>query len=211
MKKQITTRQKQLLLIIYNYIKSTGYPPTFEEMRENLDVSSNQSVIDLLKKLEEREIIKKGGSAARSITILPAGYEVLDQPSLVPFLGVSAAGAPIETIEIHGEWQSIGEVAKLKDEVFLVRVSGDSMINAGIDDGDMALVKSEKEFYSGDIVLVQKGDSSTIKRFISDDNPPFVYLKPENPAYPVIPFNEDMRMTGKVISILKQGQWKPLK
>mgnify|MGYP001606518103 CR=1 FL=1 len=205
----ITSRQKQMLSIIYDYIKDTGYPPTFEEMRERLGVSSNQSVIDLLNKLQKQKIIKRNESIARSIAILPLGYEVLGKPSLVPFLGVSHAGSPITAIEIQGEWQSLSpQVAKLEDEVFLLRVSGDSMINASIEDGDVILVKNQKEFISGDIVLAEVDGESTIKRFISDNNPPYVYLKPENPNYPVIPFTERVRLSGKVVSVLKKGTWK---
>ena len=204
-----TERQRQLLGVIYKYIKDTGYPPTFEEMKDRLGVSSNQSVLDLLNKLEEKRAIKRNESAARSIAILPLGYDVLGKPSLVPFLGVSHAGSPIAAIEIQGEWQPLSQqVAKLQDEVFLLRVSGDSMINAGIDDGDVVLVKNQKEFISGDIVLADVDGESTIKRFLSDDNPPYVYLKPENPNYPVIPFTERVRLSGKVVSVLKKGAWK---
>lgn len=212
MKKAITKRQKELLLIIYKYIKDTGYPPTFEEMRKALNVSSNQSVVDLLMRLEKQRVIKKSGSVARGMAILPMGYEILGKPSLVSFLGVTSAGAPLETIEIAGEWQEIpGEVARLKQEVFLLKISGDSMINAGIDDGDVVLVQNQKEFVSGDIVFAQIGDGSTIKRFISEDRPPFVYLKPENSQYQNIIFTENVRLKGKVISVLKNNYWKPVK
>ena len=82
----ITKRQKDMLSILYSYIKDTGYPPTFGEMKDRLGVASNQSVVDLLNKLEAKKIIKKGGSTARSIAILPLGYELLGRPPLVPFL-----------------------------------------------------------------------------------------------------------------------------
>lgn len=210
--KKITKRQKELLLIIYKYIKDTGYPPTFEEMRKALNVSSNQSVVDLLMRLEKQRVIKKSGSVARGMAILPMGYEILGEPSLVSFLGVTSAGAPLETIEIAGEWEEIpGEVARLKEEVFLLKISGDSMINAGIDDGDVVLVQNQKEFVSGDIVFAQIGDGSTVKRFISDDKPPYVYLKPENSQYQNIIFVENVRLKGKVISVLKNNYWKPVK
>lgn len=211
-KQTITKRQKELLAIIYEYIKDTGYPPTFEEMRERLNVSSNQSVIDLLEKLKNKEIIKREEAGARSIVILPLGYKVLERPPLIAFLGSVSAGTPIESIEISGEWETLpGDVARLKDNVSLLRISGDSMINAGIDDGDIVLVKSQKEFVSGNIVLAQIGSDSTVKRFISEDNPPYVYLKPENPKYKNILFTEKMELKGKVISILKNGYWKPIK
>ena len=212
MKKQITKRQKELLAIIYHYIKDSGYPPTFEEMRESLGVISNQSIVDLLNKLEKRELIKKTKGSARGLVILPLGHEILGRPPLAPFLGSTAAGAPIEPIEISGEWQTISpEAAILKDNVFLLKISGDSMINAGIDDGDVVIVKSEKEFISGDVVLADIGGESTIKRFISDDKPPYIYLKPENPKHKIIPATDRMKLVGKVISVLKNNQWRSVK
>ncbi len=209
--KTITKRQKELLFIIYNYIKNEGYPPTFEEMREKLNVSSNQSVIDLLNKLERQKIIKRNPSIARSIAILPVGYEILGNPPLAPFLGISSAGIPIDAIEISGEWKQIStDVSQFSDKVFLLKISGDSMINAGIEDGDIVLVKSEKEFVSGNIVLVRIGDNVTVKRFISDDKPPYIYLKPENPKYDIILATHEMKLEGKVISVLKNGYWKQI-
>ncbi|KKR80817.1 MAG: LexA repressor [Candidatus Daviesbacteria bacterium GW2011_GWA1_41_61] len=205
----ITERQKELLENLYRYIISTGYPPTFEELREQLNVSSNQSVIDLLAKLEKKKLIKRNESQARSITILPLGYEVLGKPPIAPFLGATSAGVPLQAIEISGEWQILSsQVAMLQDNVFLLQISGDSMINAGIDDGDKVLVKSQKEFVSGDVVLAKVGDESMVKRFISEDKPPYLYLKPENPKYEIIYFTEDVVLEGKVISVLKNGQWR---
>ena len=201
-----------MLSVIYNYIKDTGYPPTFEEMRGRLGVSSNQSVIDLLDKLEQKKTIKRNESFARSITIKPLGYEILGRPPLVAFLGITTAGAPLEPIEISGEWQPVSQdAAILQNDVFLLKISGDSMINAGIDDGDVVLVKSEKEFASGNIVLADIDGQKTIKRFISDDHPPYIYLKPENPQYSVIPFTDKMRLVGQVISVLKEDNWKSVK
>ena len=205
----LTKRQKEMLSIIYKYIKSTGYPPAMEEMREALNVSSNQSVIDLLNHLEKKRCIERKGGVARSIAILPLGYEILGNPPLAPFLGISHAGAPIDPIEITGEWQEVSkDAALLREEVFLLKISGDSMINAGIDNGDVVLVQSKKEFVTNEVVLAQIDDEKTVKRFISDDSPPYVYLKPENPNYPLIPFTDSMRLVGKVISVLKNGQWR---
>jgi len=89
------------------------------------------------------------------------------------------------------------------------------MINAGIEDGDLILVKKQKEFVSGDLVVADTGEGVTmkrlVKRFMSDDKPPYVYLKPENPEYPIIPFTDDMRLIGKVISVFKNGQWRSAK
>src|SRR3989338_3587433 len=196
MEKPITKRQNELLEIIYNYIKNTGYPPTFEEMRENLEVASNQSIFDLLDKLKIAGFIRRD-AGARSIVIMPLGYRALGEPPLAPFLGSTSAGAPVEAIEIPGEWEILSaDVAKLKSEIFLLKVAGDSMINAGIEDGDVVIVQNQKEFSSGNVVLAKIGDEATVKRFVSDDKPPYLYLKPENPKYNIIPFAEETRLIG---------------
>lgn len=197
---------------IYQYISSSGFPPTFEEMRENIGVSSNQSVIDLLAKLEKIGCIRRNESAARSISILPLGYQMLGHPPLVPFLGATTAGMPMEAIELKGEWQEIsGTVAKFKDEVFLLKVIGDSMINAGIDDSDVVLVQSKKYFVTGEIVLANTDNGATVKRFMSVDTPPYTYLKPENPKYDILLFTDDVELQGKVLSVLKRDQWVAVK
>lgn len=212
MRPSATKRQLELLKILYEYIRDSGYPPTFEEMREALSVSSNQSVIDLLAKLEKRLLIKRNASVARGIAILSLGYEALGKPPLVGLLGVTSAGSPLEAIEISGRWEALSpDVARLSDEVFILKVSGDSMINAGINDGDAVLVQSKKEFFTGDVVYAQIGDGSTIKRFISEDKPPYVYLKPENPKYQNILFKDDVELKGKVIGVLKNDYWKTVK
>lgn len=195
-----------MLSTIYNHIKDVGYPPTFEEMREALGVASNQSIVDLLNKLEIKKTIKKDESSARSLTILPFGYEVLGKKPLIPFLGITHAGSPMEMSEITGEWQKMpGGLEKLASQTFVLKVSGDSMINAGIDDGDKVLIQEQKEYHSGDIVLADVNGESTIKRFISEDKPPYLYLKPENPVYSNITFTSRVELKGKVISIIKNA------
>ena len=207
MKNVATARQKDLLTFVYEHIVTTGYPPTFEEMREALGVSSNQSILDLLDKLQRLGLIKRE-NGSRTLAILHLGYKVLGRPALAPVLGTTTAGLPAESIEITGEWHPISaDVARLKEEMFMLKISGDSMINAGIDDGDAVLVQTMKEFVSGDIVFAEIGDEGTVKRFMSDDKPPYVYLKPENPNYKNILFTDDVRLKGKVISILKNSQW----
>jgi len=210
MKTEITKRQKELLAIIYGFIRDTGYPPTLEEMKDSLGVASNQSILDLLQKLTSLKLITKQEGMARSIGILPSGYQILNLPALVQTVGMATAGIPMEATQLIGEWQSLpaieGQNFERMDEVFLVRVSGDSMINAGINNNDAVLVQTRKEFYSGDIVLAEINNQVTIKRFISEDKPPYVYLKPENPAYKNIRFTEEMQMQGKIIGVLKNGQ-----
>ena len=85
------------------------------------------------------------------------------------------------------------------------------MVNAGIDDGDAVLVQTKREFISGEIVYAEISDGGTVKRFISEDKPPYVYLKPENPKYENILFTDDVRLKGKVVSILKGSYWQSVK
>ncbi len=85
------------------------------------------------------------------------------------------------------------------------------MVNANMNDGDTVLVEESKEFVSGNIVLAYKDGEATVKRFISDDKPPYVYLKPENPKYQNILCTDDVELRGKVISVFKNENWKTVK
>ena len=204
MKSQVTTRQKELLSIIYDFIKNTGFSPTFEDMRENLGVSSNQSIIDLLGKLEKARLVDRNEGSARGVTITHLGLENLGK-QMFPIVGVSAAGPFLKSFsETDFRWLEISssilpnEKFRQSDDVFVIQVSGDSMINAGIRDSDMLLVKKSKEFSSGDIVVARNDDGTTVKRFIVEGGRQ--YLKPENPAYEnisIIP--EEIFFEGKVI------------
>ena len=210
MEKSITTRQKELLKIIYEYIKSFGYPPSFEEMRGSLKVSSNQSVIDLLQKLEEKRAIKRDEGSARGLGLTSFGFQLLGKQKLVPIMGTTAAGVYIESFEeVDFKWVEIpagliaNESVYRSQEVFVVKVSGDSMVNAFIDDGDMLLVTKAKEFKSGDIVVAKTDGGTTVKRFIAEGGKR--YLKPENPVYnnmPIIP--GEVVFDGKVIMNLSK-------
>lgn len=202
--KNITEKQKKVLEFIYETIKSSGYPPTLAEIKEMLGVSSNQSVLNFLTSLENKGYIKKEENTARGLKILPLGFKILEKDPLISLAGKSAAGAYIETMEIFGEWITLpGAVEKeivkqTKEDVFVIQVHGDSMINAGINNGDTLLVKKTREFKSGDIVVARSDDGTTVKRFIAEADGR-AYLKPENPAYKNIPIFEDTIFDGKVI------------
>lgn len=199
MNKAPTKRQKELLGIIYKYIQTTGYPPTLEDMRLKLDVSSNQAVIDHLKLLEAKKLIRRNEGEARGIQILPQGYDTIGKDTLVRVVGKTAAGPAIEAIA-QNEWRALPNGYKQYDNVFVVQVSGNSMIEANIYDGDAVLIKAQREYKSGDIVLARIGDDVTIKRFIAKDGK--TYLKPENPTCRNIAITEDTYFLGKMIANL---------
>ncbi len=202
---KLTTKQKKVLELIYNSLETSGFPPTLADLKEKLDVASNQSVLNFLDTLEKKEYIKREEGQARGIKILPLGYKEIGKNPLIKMAGISAGGSYIESFANAFTFLPISEnvlekekINKAKDNVFIIQVAGDSMINAGIEDGDNLLIKESKEYKSGDIVIAQTDAGTTVKRFIADGGKR--YLKPENPNYeniPIIP--GEVQFQGKVI------------
>ena len=201
MQKEIATkRQKQVLRIIYRSLINAGFPPSFSELKEKLKISSNQSLLDLFSTLERKCFIRREEGSARGIKILKAGYRAISAAPLAPIVGATSAGSFTEAIEDINAWQPLSkDVETIAEDIIILRVMGDSMINANINDGDLVLFKKAKEFFSGDIVLAETPDGTTVKRFISQNKPPYVFLKPENPKYSNIPFADDMRLVAKMV------------
>lgn len=196
----LTDRQKEVLQAIYSSLKDSGYPPTLADLREKLKVVSNQAVLDLLKLLEEKGFIKREEGAARGLKILVKGFNLLKTKPILPVVGITAAGPYTDAFE-NLEWKNWSGT-KMADNVFIVKIHGDSMIGAGYDDGDTVLVQAAKEFKNGDIVLARSNDGTTIKRLIHDNGK--VYLKPENSKYGNIPIYPDTRLLGKIIGKVQE-------
>ncbi len=204
MLKNITKRQLDALNLIYQNTKSSGFPPSMAEMRDALSVASNQSIINLLRALEEKGCIKREEGLARGLKILPKGYDALGVDPIAPIVGESSCGPFIEATQEIGNWATLpgiaNDVSESQDKIFAIQVHGDSMINAGIYDGDMLLVKQTREFKNGDIVVARSDDGTTVKRFVAENKR--AYLKPENPAYKNIPIFEETYFDGKVVANL---------
>jgi len=208
MGQNITEKQQKVLETIYQNIKESGFPPTIADLKEKLGVVSNQSVLNFLNVLERNGYIKREDGQARGIKILPLGFRILGKDQLVPVVGISATGPFIASFDnafsnwltLPGQVLANEKVKQAGDKLFAIQVHGDSMINAGIMDGDILLIKEEKEFRSGDIVVARNDDGTTIKKFIAENGR--AYLKPENPAYKNIPIFEDTYFDGKVIANL---------
>lgn len=198
----ITTRQAEVLKLIYKSISDSGYPPTLAELRDALDVSSNQAVLDILRLLEYKGYIQKKEGMARGLRILEKGITELGLKQMIPVVGIIAAGPYMQTYEIN-EWKVVDDVQVTPTDR-LIRISGDSMIGAGIEDGDIVVIREAKEFKNGDIVLARNDDETTVKRFVHDNGK--VYLKPENPKYKNIPIYPETRLLGKVVSILGKSK-----
>ena len=208
MAKSITEKQKKVLEIIYQSLKDSGFPPTLADLKEDLGVVSNQSVLNFLDILEKRGCIKREDGQARGIKILPLGFSILEKDQLIPIGGLSAAGPFVRSyadaftnwVSLPGKILENENIRQANDKLFVIQVNGDSMINAGIYDGDVLLIKETKEFYSGDIVVARNDNGTTVKRFMVENGR--TYLKPENPAYKNIAIVEDTYFDGKVIANL---------
>lgn len=199
---KITARQAQVLKHIYKSISDSGYPPTLAELREELEVVSNQGVLDILKILEEKGYIEKAEGMARGLRILDKGIQELGLKQMAPVVGISAAGPYMQAYEIN-EWKVVDDVQVITSDR-LIRIAGDSMVGAGIEDGDIVVIREAKEFKNGDIVLARNDDETTVKRFVHDDGK--VFLKPENPKYKNIPIYPETRLLGKVVAILGKSK-----
>lgn len=203
MEHKLTQKQKNVLELIYDVIKSEGFPPSLVDLKQELGVSSNQAVLNFLKILEKGGYIKRKEGQARSIQILPMGFKALGKKQLLPLAGDTSAGPFLESFDSFRKFQEIpsntllNEKVLTSDEVFLLQVHGDSMINANIDDGDVLLIQKLREFKNGDIVVARSDDGTTVKRFVVDGGK--TYLKPENPAYKIIPIYPETYFDGKVI------------
>ncbi len=202
MPSELTKRQKQVLQAIYKSLKDFGYPPTLSDLREELDVVSNQAVLDILRILENKKYIKREEGTARGIKLFPKAFKIVGLAPIVPYVGVSAAGPYTQAFE-QNEWK-VAESIHVSESDMIVTARGDSMTGAGIQDGDLVLVREAKEFKNGDVVLARNNDETTIKRFVHDDGK--VYLKPENPKYKNIPIYPETRLLGKVVGILGKSK-----
>lgn len=202
MSKNITERQKELLSFIVKQIRDHSLPPSISEMATFLKVKSKNGVAKLLDALEAEGFIRTSGKA-RGIEVLKSLGESLQRGLIsVPLVGSVQAGSPHLAEENIEEWINLPQsLVKGRRDVFLLRVRGDSMINAGIFEGDLVIVRPTKEVRNNDIVVALLHDEATVKRFIQIKNR--AYLKAENPDYKNIYPKEDWMVQGKVVGVIR--------
>ena len=203
---KLTRRQEDVLNYVKGYIVSHGYPPTIREIGRALDISSPATIHAHLSNLEEKGFIRKENSKNRAIELLvnnefsiPAKEDVVS----VPLLGKITAGSPIEAIEQPDEFFSLPAYLIPKDkEVFTLKVSGTSMINAGILDGDIVIVERRNTARNGEIVVAMTEENEvTLKTFYKEDN--YIRLQPENDTMdPIILPN--VIILGKAIGLYRK-------
>lgn len=199
----ITKRQKQLFDFIKSEIQEKGLPPTVSEMARALKVRSKNAVAKLLAALEEKNLLKRDGTA-RGIRVQDEfGNQVQAGIMAVPLLGSVPAGGPLIVEQHVEEWINLPQsLLHGRRDVFLLQVRGDSMTSAGILEGDLVIVKPTREVHSGDIVVALLHDEATVKRYIEIRGRK--YLKPENPKYENIFPQEEWTIQGKVVGVIRQ-------
>lgn len=202
MPEDITSRQRELLQYIIKQIREHRLPPSVSEMAEYLKVKSKNAVAKLLSALEQQGYIKTTGKA-RGIEVLETLGESLEKGWIkVPLLGHIQAGSPHLAEEHVEEWINLPQtLTKGRRDVFLLRVRGDSMVNAGIFEGDLVIVRPQKDARHNEIVVALLHDEATVKRFIQIKNR--AYLKAENPKYKNIYPKEDWMIQGKVVGVIR--------
>src|SRR5574344_236791 len=182
MEKKMTKRQEEILKYIKKYIVAHGYPPATREIGAAIGLSSPATVHSHLKKLISEGYLKKTNSKFRTIEVVGINEyaEKNNDVIKVPLLGKVTAGTPIEAIEQPNEFFDLpAALIPKKETIFTLRVSGESMINAGIYDGDILIVQKQNVAHNGDIVIAMNADNEvTVKRFYKENG--HIRLQPEN-------------------------------
>jgi len=201
----LTSRQKDVLDYVKSYIVSHGYPPTVREIGSALGINSPATIHAHLKNLEKKGIIRKDNSKNRAIELLveneyvPENEKVVD----VPLLGKITAGSPIEAIETPDEFFSLPSYLLPKGkEVFTLKVSGTSMINAGILDGDVVIVERRNTARNGEIIVAMTDENEvTLKTYYKEKD--HFRLQPENDTMDPIILN-NVIILGKAIGLYRK-------
>ncbi len=202
---KLTDRQNYILQVLKKLIAKKGYPPTVREIGEAAHLSSPATIHFHLNKLEEKGYIKKRDNKNRTIEILvPNEYLEKDDGIVeVPLLGKVTAGTPIEAIETPNEYFSLpASLITTKNEVFTLKVSGESMINVGIYDGDILIVEKRNTARNGEtVVAMNEENEATVKTFYKEKD--HFRLQPENDTMDPIILKE-VTILGKVIGLYRK-------
>ena len=202
---KLTGRQQFILDVLKKLVAKNGYPPTVREIGEAAHLSSPATIHFHLTKLEEKGYIKKNDNKNRTLEILvPNEYLQQDENVVdVPLLGKVTAGTPIEAIETPDEYFSLpANLVANKEEVFTLKVSGESMINVGIYDGDILIVERRNTARNGETVVAMNSDNEvTVKTFYKEDG--YFRLQPENDTMDPIILKE-VTILGKAIGLYRK-------
>ena len=198
---KITPKQQEILDFIKSEILSKGYPPAVRDICEAVHLKSTSSVHSHLETLEKNGYIRRDPTKPRAIEIMDDSFNLSRREVVnVPMVGTVAAGQPILAQE-HIEGYFPMPVDRLPNaETFLLKVQGESMVNAGILDGDLVLVEQQATAENGEKIVALVNDSATVKTFYKEDG--YFRLQPENDEMDPI-LVDDLQIVGKVIGVLR--------
>ena len=198
---KITEKQSQILEYIKTEILNKGYPPSVRDICQAVNLKSTSSVHSHLETLEKNGYIRRDPTKPRTIEILDDNFNLVRREVVnVPMVGTVAAGQPILAIENIDNYFPIPSEYMPNEETFMLKVKGESMINAGILDGDNILVKRQTTAKNGDMVVALVDDSATVKTFYKENG--HIRLQPENDYMdPII--LPDVEIIGKVFGVFR--------
>ncbi|MCG8480496.1 MAG: transcriptional repressor LexA [Spirochaetales bacterium] len=197
----ITSRQQEVLEFIRRFVAENKYPPTIREISEHFGISV-KGAYDHVKALQRKGAIRCDTNRSRAIEVLDDPADETDETAVrqVPILGMVAAGKPLLAEENYDGTVSVPAMMLGNKRYFALHVHGDSMINAGIMDGDIAIIAQQPVADNGDIIVAMIDEAVTLKRFYRESNR--VQLKAENPVYPPI-YTRDARILGRLAHIVR--------
>ncbi len=205
----LTARQRKILDFISSATADRGYPPSMREIGEAVGLTSSGSVAYQLRILTEKGFINRDATRARALEIVtPTGVpehlaegDLMPTAAYVPLVGQIAAGGPILAEQAVEEVFPLPKSLVGEGQLFMLKVKGDSMIDAAICDGDFVVVRSQNTCENGDIVAALLDDEATVKTFKKRDG--HVWLMPHNPAFEPI-LGDHAQIMGKVVSVLRK-------
>ncbi|HII4469674.1 transcriptional repressor LexA [Clostridium perfringens] len=198
--KENSDKQTQIYNFLIEFTKSKGYPPSVREICQAVSLKSTSTVHGHLKRLEKKGLIYRDPTKPRALEIVELSNEENELID-IPIVGKVTAGMPILATEnIEDMFQIPINYVKHNNDLFILKVTGDSMIEAGILDGDLAIIEQKNVATNGDIVVALIENEATIKRFFKENG--FIRLQPENKNYePIIV--EDCSILGKLVGIYR--------
>ena len=198
---RITDKQREILEYIKKEILNRGYPPTVRDICEAVNLKSTSSVHSHFETLEKNGYIRRDPTKPRAIEIVDDNFNLTRREfANVPLIGQVAAGQPLLAVENIESYFPIPTEFMPNAESFMLKVKGESMINAGIFDGDNILVEKCDNVHNGDIVVALIDDSATVKTFYKEDG--HIRLQPENDTMdPIIV--PDCKIVGKVVGVVR--------
>ena len=196
----VKDKQSEIYEFLKTYTENKGYPPSVREICEAVSLRSTSTVHGHLKRLEKKGMIKRDPSKPRALEIAELSAPKKEMIN-IPIVGKITAGLPILATEnIEDTFPIPLDYIKHDKELFMLRVSGQSMINVGIRDNDLAIIESTQNAINGDIVVALIDDSATIKRFFKEKN--HIRLQPENDTMDPI-LVDDCKILGKLVGIFR--------